>query len=51
MTFAIGLVMLFVVAAIIMAIVSAAGKGGPLLLPLAVILLGIAIAIDKGMHG
>jgi len=49
MSFSIGLIMLFAVCAIILALINAAGKGGPLLLPLAVIVLAIAVVIhDAG---
>ena len=48
MSVAVGLYMLFALGAIIMAILAAAGKGGPLMLPVAVILLGILAILEHG---
>jgi predicted small lipoprotein YifL len=48
MTIAVGVFMLFAVAAIVMAILAAAGKGGPLMLPVAVVLLGILALLEHG---
>jgi hypothetical protein len=48
MTIAVGLFMLFAIAAIVMAILAAAGKGGPLMLPIAVVLLGIVAILEHG---
>jgi uncharacterized protein (TIGR03382 family) len=47
MSIALGLVVILALAALIMAICSAAGKGGPLLLPVAVVLLSIAFLLGK----
>jgi hypothetical protein len=48
MSFSVGLYMLFAIAAIVMAILHAAGKGGPFMLPLAVVLLGLIEVIEHG---
>lgn len=47
MTLGITLVVLLALAALIMAIAAAAGKGGPLMLPVAVVLLSIALLIQR----
>jgi len=47
MTLGITLVIILALAALIMAIASAAGKGGPLMLPVAVTLLSIALLIQR----
>lgn len=47
MSFAITLVVILVLAALLMGIASAAGKGGPLMLPVAVVLLAIAMLLGR----
>lgn len=41
------LVVILALAALVMAICAAAGKGGPLMLPVAVVLLSIALLIQR----
>lgn len=41
------LVVILALAALIMAICAAAGRGGPLMIPVAVVLLSIAVLIQK----
>ena len=48
MSFAVGIYMLFALASIVMAILAAAGKGGPFMLPLAVVLLGLVEVMEHG---
>ena len=48
--FSIGLVVLLAVISMIMAIAWAAGKGGPLIAPLSVIILSIAVILIKLAH-
>lgn len=47
MTIGLTLVVILALAALIMAIAAAAGKGGPLMLPVAVVLLSIAMLIQR----
>jgi hypothetical protein len=47
MTVAIGIVVILALAALVMSICAAAGKGGPLMIPVAVILLSIAFLLGK----
>jgi len=47
MTLGITLVVLLAISALIMAIAAAAGKGGPLMLPVAVVLVSIALLIQR----
>jgi len=47
MTIALGLVVILALASLIMAICAAAGKGGPLMIPVAIVLLSIAFLIGK----
>jgi hypothetical protein len=44
---ALTLVVVLALAALIMAIVAAAGKGGPLMIPVAVVLLSIAMLLQR----
>jgi hypothetical protein len=46
MSLQIGLVLLFAGAAIVMAICALAGKGGPAMIPVAVILLGLLEVVE-----
>lgn len=50
MSIGIGLIVLLAVIALIMAICHAANRGGPLMLPVAVILLALAIIIERVPH-
>jgi hypothetical protein len=47
MSFAITLTVILALASLVMSIAAAAGKGGPLMLPVAVVLLSIAMLIQK----
>lgn len=47
MSIGITLTVILALAALIMAICAAAGRGGPLLLPVAVVLLSIALLLQK----